>query len=97
MSGRRISPFNTPKTTAFAPIANASVKTATMVNPGDLRNTPKAEAHIVYKSLDEIAADGFAAFLFEPLMAAELDARAAFCLGAIQARTFKIVGAVLDV
>jgi hypothetical protein len=30
--------FMTLNTTAFAPIAKASVKTAAMVNPGDLRN-----------------------------------------------------------
>jgi len=37
------------------------------------------------------------AFLFEALMAAELDARAAFCLGTSQAGTLKIIRAVLDV
>src|SRR5437588_7867697 len=37
-NGRRISEFNTLKTTAFAPIPNASVKTAAIVNPGDLRS-----------------------------------------------------------
>ena len=36
------------------------------------------------------------ALLFNPLPAAELDAREAFCLGTIQAGTFKVVGAVLD-
>ena len=41
----------------------------------------KAEAHILYESLDKIAAERFAGFLFEPLMASELDARAAFRLG----------------
>jgi predicted phosphodiesterase len=33
--------FITLKTTALAPMANASVKTAVMVNPGDLRNWRK--------------------------------------------------------
>jgi hypothetical protein len=37
------------------------------------------------------------AFLFVPFTSAELDARAAFCLGAVQARAFQIVGAMLDV
>jgi hypothetical protein len=63
---------------------------------GRLPQDTKAEAHILDKSLDEIAAHRFVAFPFEPLTAAELDARAAFGLSAIQAGTFKIVGAVLD-
>src|ERR1700722_18097729 len=39
LSGRRINASNMANTTAFAPMARASVKTATMVKPGDLRNT----------------------------------------------------------
>ena len=37
------------------------------------------------------------AILFKPQMTAELDARAAFRIGAIQASTFNIIGAVLNV
>src|ERR1700721_1054621 len=33
-----MSAFKTPKTTALAPMANASVDTAAIVNPGDLRS-----------------------------------------------------------
>ena len=33
-----MSAFNTPKTTALAPMASVSVKTAVMVKPGDLRS-----------------------------------------------------------
>jgi hypothetical protein len=38
-----MSPFNTAKTTVLAPMAKASVKTAAMANPGDLRNWRKAK------------------------------------------------------
>jgi hypothetical protein len=50
----------------------------------------------LHKSLNKIAADCFVAFLLEPHTAAELDPRAPFCLGTIEAGTFQIVGAVLD-
>ena len=40
--GRRMNAFITLNTTALAPIAKASVKTAAMVNPGDLRNWRRA-------------------------------------------------------
>ena len=41
-SGRRISAFNTPKTTAFAPMPSAKVTMATAVKPGDLRSMRSA-------------------------------------------------------
>src|SRR5215472_8028088 len=37
-----MSAFSTPKTTALAPMANASVNTAAIVNPGDLRSWRRA-------------------------------------------------------
>ena len=37
-----MSAFNTPKTTALAPMASVSVKTAVMVKPGDLRSWRRA-------------------------------------------------------
>ena len=49
------------------------------------------------KNVDKIPASGFVAFLFESRMAAELDVRAALCLGTIHAGTFQIVRAMLDV
>src|SRR5277367_4244170 len=41
-SGRRMSAFNTPKTTALAPMASVSVKTAVIVKPGDLHSWRRA-------------------------------------------------------
>jgi hypothetical protein len=64
---------------------------------GRLAQNSKAEAQILYQNFDKIAAERFAAFFFDPLMAAELDARAAFRLCAIQTGTFQVIGAVLDV
>ena len=78
-------------------MANASVKTAAIVNPGDLRNTRRLKRSILDESLDEIAAERFVAFLFEPFVAAELDARAPFGLGAGETGTFQIIRAMLDV
>src|ERR1700688_1890413 len=37
-----MSAFNTPKTTALAPMASVSVKTAVIVKPGDLRSWRRA-------------------------------------------------------
>ncbi len=56
----------------------------------------KAEAHILQKGLDKIAAQRFVAFLSVPFSAAELDARPPFRLGASQARAFQIIRAELD-
>ncbi len=64
---------------------------------GRLAQHPKTEAHILYQSLDKIAAERFSAFLFEPPMAAELDARAVFRIGTRQPGALQIVSAVLDV
>jgi len=58
---------------------------------------PQAVARIVYQSLDEVAAERFVAFLLESPVGAELDARAAFRFGTIQAGPFQIVSAILDV
>ena len=43
-----------------------------------------------------MAAHGFVAFFFESFPRPELDARAAFRLGSIQAGTLQIVGTILD-
>jgi hypothetical protein len=51
----------------------------------------------LYQSLYKIAAERFTAFLFEPLMASELDARAALGLDTIDPGTFKVISAVLNV
>ena len=80
----------TLNTTAFAPIASASVRTAASANPGDLRNMRKAEAHILDGSLNEISAQRLVAFLLELLLAAELDARTALGFAAVQSGTFQI-------
>ncbi len=50
---------------------------------GRLAQHAKAETHILYQRLDEIVAERVVAFLLVFHLAAELDARAAFCLGAI--------------
>jgi hypothetical protein len=42
LSGRKINPFITLNTTALAPMAIASVKTALIVKAGDLRNCRNA-------------------------------------------------------
>ena len=41
-----------------------------------------------WRIINEIAAEGFADFFLKPLLAAELDARAAFCLCMVQTGTF---------
>ena len=45
-----LSAFNTPKTTALAPMASISVKTAVMVKPGDLRSRRRAKRRSCRKS-----------------------------------------------
>jgi hypothetical protein len=64
---------------------------------GRLAQPAQAEAHILYNRLDEIAAQSFVAFLLVLLPAPELDACAAFRLGAAEPGTFQIIGAMLDV
>jgi hypothetical protein len=49
-----MSAFKTANTTALAPMASASVKTAAMANPGDLRITRRANR----KSYSWVVMDG---------------------------------------
>ena len=78
-------------------MASASVNTAAMVNPGDLRNTRRLKRTSCIRVSDEVAAERFVDLFLVLLAAAELDARAAFGLGAIHAGALQIVGAVLNV
>ena len=77
-------------------MANASVKTATMVNPGDLRNTRMLKRRSCRNDLNERSARRFVALLFEALIAAELDAGAALGLGARKPGALEVVSTMLE-
>ena len=85
------------KTTAFAPMANASVRIATIVKPGDFAQQAKAEAHILQQRLEKMSARRFVRLLPVSLVAAELDARAPLRFRAGQAGALQIIRAMLDV
>ena len=89
--------FNTPKTTALAPMASVSVRTAAIVNPGDLRKNTKAEAQILEQCREVIAAKRLMRLRSELFLTAEFDTGPALSFNTIKARAFKIVGAVLNV
>src|SRR5438270_10956810 len=57
---------------------------------------PQTEAEVLEENVNKIAGDRIAAFLFESRFSAELDPRAAVCLGASQSETFKVLSAQLD-
>jgi hypothetical protein len=57
----------------------------------------QANEYILNHGLKQLATHRLAAFFAESFIAAELDARPAFCLDVGQAGTFQIVDAVLDV
>ena len=63
---------------------------------GRLAQQTHAEAQILRERVDERDAHRLPAFLLEPLVAAELEARPALGAGAIDAGSLEIVGAVLD-
>ena len=75
----------TPKTTAFAPIAKASVNTAAKVNPFAFRNTRRAKRTSRTRVSRKFPPRACVAFLFELCLGAKFDARAPLSLGPRQA------------
>src|SRR5947209_6738654 len=63
---------------------------------GGFTQDAKADANILEKSVEKIAANSLLDFFFEALLSAELNAGAAFCLPTTQAGTLEIVSAMLD-
>ena len=63
---------------------------------GALAHHPQSETHVLLKRFAEVDAGSFAAFLFESLIASELDACPALGFRLGQAGTFQIVCAVLE-
>jgi len=63
---------------------------------GRLAQQAESEPRILHERFKEDAAHRFMAFFPVPLIAAELDARASFCLGTIQAGALKIIRAELN-
>jgi hypothetical protein len=61
------------------------------------RERPHAETQILHQNVQKITGDRFAAFLFEPFMASELDPCATLGFGATQTGTFQIIRPKLDV
>jgi hypothetical protein len=54
-------------------------------------------ADVLNQHVDKISRERFAAFFFEPLLAAEFDARPTFSLEVIESGTFQIGHALLEV
>src|SRR5205085_5030722 len=59
--------------------------------------SPEAKTRILHQAVDEIAAQRFPAFFFEPLMTSELEPGATLGLDTIYSGTFQVGNAVLDV
>ncbi|PYS40341.1 MAG: hypothetical protein DMF71_13495, partial [Acidobacteria bacterium] len=57
----------------------------------------KAEAHVLHQNIDKIAAQLFAAFLFETFRTPELYPGATFRFDSIQPGPHKVIRAMLDV
>ncbi len=64
---------------------------------GRLAQDAQAEAEILKENLDKIGAERLVGFLYVPGLAAKLDARSSFRLGAVEAGAAQIVGTELDV
>jgi hypothetical protein len=57
----------------------------------------KTEARVLDQTIDEIAAERFAAFFFEAFLAAEFQPRLAFRFDPTQSGAFQVVGSTLNV
>ena len=84
------------KIAVLAPMPRARVRMATAVKPGDLRSMRRREAEILENALDKADPDIVAAFFFDALDTAELDARATHSFHARHAIAHQILGERFD-